>query len=990
MSGTIQKYYTSYEDKPCGTDCSHTDLPSPEAVKETSGFTRRSFLKTTGFSFAAFMTACSKTPVRKAIPFLIQPEEILPGKATWYASTSLACESGCAVHVKNRDGRPIKLEGNPDHPMTQGGLCTQCQASLIELYDSKRIFHPEVDGMKADWTTVDDHVIKKLRKVRDDGKSIVLLTGTVNSPSLEFTISKFKKKYKTVTHIQMDDYSYSAILDAHEQNYGKRILPKYRFDKADVVVSIDADFLGSWISPTQFTKDFRKNRNLDKKHISKLIQVESRMSITGAKADERIAKSPSEMNQFVVELDKAIRGKKVNDKKVLKFARLLKNHRGKSLVVSGINNTQIQLLVNRMNHHLGNVGRTLDIKKPSRQFAGSDSSINSFITELESGMVGALLISDTNPVYALPNGSHFANLMKKVDLTVSFSNKQNETSEHCGITAPTLHDMESWHDLELSTGLITMMQPVIHPFGDNRSLRKSLSTWMGNQQDERDLVRNYWKKVFKTRVKSGKTFARFWNELVHDGFARVSTATSNVSYKDVLVTVSKPSSKGMELVVFASSQMGTGKHAENPWLQELPDPITKLAWDNVASFSPETAESLGIKTGDVVAIQSGENSIELPALLQPGQRKNTIAVAMGYGRKGTERFHEIGADWLEKVPTVPKGKTVGASVMPLITFDKNISFSGMHVTVKNTGKTWDLAFTQTFHSLENPKNTAPAIMPIRPFVQETTFDEYKKDPSAGSHHGHPVTTLWSDDHTYKGHHWGMALDLSACTGCSSCIIGCQVENNVPVVGKDEVFRKRDMAWLRLDRYYSGTGEDVDVSFQAMMCQHCDNAPCEPVCPVLATVHSSEGLNQQVYNRCIGTRFCANNCPYKVRRFNWFDYDRQDVMENMVLNPDVTVRSRGVMEKCSMCVQRIQEAKFEAKRQGVPLKDGDIKMACEQSCPADAIVFGDLNDPDSKISKLTNSERHYHILEELNVAPTVGYLTNVRNRDTSKEKGPHHG
>ncbi|MDP6991337.1 MAG: molybdopterin oxidoreductase, partial [Candidatus Marinimicrobia bacterium] len=367
----------------------------------------------------------------------------MPGKATWYASTSLACESGCAVHVKNRDGRPIKLEGNPDHPMTQGGLCTQCQASLIELYDSKRIFHPEVDGMKADWTTVDDHVIKKLRKVRDDGKSIVLLTGTVNSPSLEFTISKFKKKYKTVTHIQMDDYSYSAILDAHEQNYGKRILPKYRFDKADVVVSIDADFLGSWISPTQFTKDFRQNRNLDGKHISKLIQVESRMSITGAKADERIAKSPSEMIQFVVALDKAIRGKSVKDKQVNTIAQSLLHHKGKSLVVSGINNTDLQILINRINQHLGNVGRTLDIKKPSRQFAGSDTSINSLINELESGMVGALLISDTNPVYALPNGSHFANLMKKVDLTVSFSNKQNETSEHCGITAPTLHDMES-------------------------------------------------------------------------------------------------------------------------------------------------------------------------------------------------------------------------------------------------------------------------------------------------------------------------------------------------------------------------------------------------------------------------------------------------------------------------------------------------------------------------------------------------------------------
>ncbi len=991
MPGLIKQYYTSYEDKPCDSDCCHSDLPSQEAVKETAGFTRRSFLKTTGFSFAALMTACSKTPVRKAIPFLIQPEEITPGKATWYASTSLACVSGCAVHVKNRDGRPIKLEGNPDHPITQGGLCAQCQASLIELYDSTRIFNPKVDGMNADWATVDDYVIKKLRKVRDEGKAIVLLTGTVNSPSLEFTIQKFKKKFKTATHIQMDDYSYSAILDAHEKNYGKRILPRYRFDKADVVLSIDADFLGSWISPTQFTKDFRKNRNLDAKHISKLIQVESRMSITGAKADERLTKSPSEMAQFVYELDQAIQGKNVKDEKVKEFARLLKKHRGKSLVVSGINDIQIQLLVNRINQKLGNVDRTLDIMKPSRQFGGSDSSVQSLIDQLESGMVGALLISDTNPVYALPNGSHFGKLMKSVDLTISFSDKRNETFDFCQITAPGLHDMESWHDAELTTGLISMTQPVIHPYGENRSFRKSLSVWIGNQQDERDLVRNYWIKVFKTRVKSGKTFARFWNELVHDGFARVSSSSINLtSFKDQSIPKPIFKSNGLELVVFQSSQMGTGTHAENPWLQELPDPVTKVAWDNVASISPETGESIGIKTGDVISIQAGKKSVDLPALLQPGQRKNTITVAMGYGRKGTERFHDIGPDWFEKVPTVKKGETVGASIMPFLSMNGSLSYSGMPVTVKKTGKTWDLAFSQTYHSLENPKNTAPAVMPVRPFVQETTFDEYKKDPSAGSHHGHPVTTMWSDDHIYEGYHWGMALDLSACTGCSSCIIGCQVENNVPVVGKDEVLRKRDMAWLRLDRYYSGDGEDVDVSFQAMMCQHCDNAPCEPVCPVLATVHSSEGLNQQVYNRCVGTRFCANNCPYKVRRFNWFDYAHDDVMENMVLNPDVTVRSRGVMEKCSMCIQRIQEAKFEAKRLGLPLKDGDIQLACEQSCPADAIVFGDLNDPESRISQMVNSERHYHVLEDLNVAPTVGYLTNVRNRDASGEMGEHHG
>ena len=987
----MKKYYTSHEDKSCEKNCNCSDLPSVKAVQETAGLSRRSFLKTTGFSFAAFMVACSKTPVQKAIPFLIQPEEILPGKATWYASTSFACDAGCAVHVKNRDGRPIKLEGNPKHPMTQGGLCAQCQASLIELYDSKRFLDPQLNGNISDWKTVDETVVKQLRKVRDAGKEIVILSGTVTSPSLLHTIKKFKKKFKTVSHFQMDDYSYSAILDAHEKNYGQRILPKYRFDKSDLIVSIDADFLGAWVSPIQFTKDFQKNRKLDQKQISKLIQVESRMSITGAKADERIAMTPSEMKSFLVDLDVIIQGKHGTNPHAKKIAEMLKHHRGNSLVVSGINDIKIQLIVNRINQSLGNVGRTLDIKEPNRLYAGSDSSIQSLLSKIESGMVGALLISDTNPAYILPNAKQFASSLKQVGLRISFSDMRNETSEHCNIIAPGLHDLESWNDSELTSGILSMTQPVIRPFGKNRSLRQSLSSWMGLKQDERDLVRNYWKKIFTSRVKSGKTFTRFWNELVHDGFTPISPNSKNLTpFKNKNVQIEGGIKNDLELVLFQPSQMGHSRHAENPWLQELPDPITKLTWDNVASFSSETAEKYHLNKGDVIEITSGETIIELPVFLQPGQKNNTVVAALGYGRVGTERFHEIGPDWLEKKDTVKKGETVGSSVSSLISFDNTFHYSGLPVKIHKTGKRWDLALTQTYNTLKNPENTSPTSMPVRPFVQETTFNEFQKNPSAGSHHGHPITTLWEDDHTYEGHHWGMAIDLSSCTGCSSCIVGCQVENNVPVVGKDEVLRKRDMAWLRMDRYYSGDGEDVDVSFQAMMCQHCDNAPCEPVCPVLATVHSSEGLNQQIYNRCVGTRFCANNCPYKVRRFNWFDYAHNDVMENMVLNPDVTVRSRGVMEKCSMCVQRIQEAKFEAKRLGLPLKDGDIKMACEQSCPADAIVFGDLNDPESRISKLTKDPRQYKVLEELNAVPTVSYLTNVRNRKSGDDTGANHG
>jgi len=986
MSDKIKNYYTSFEDSCSSDDCSCTDLPPVAEVEKTSGFTRRSFLKTAGFSFGALFVACTQAPVKKAIPFLIQPEEILPGKAIWYASTSNACEAGCAVHVKNRDGRPIKLEGNPEHPLNQGGLCSQCQASLIELYDSKRILHPLLNGEKSDWQTVDNKIIEKLK---NSDKEIVLLTNTVSSPSLENIIGKFKRKYKNISHIQMDEYSYSTILDAHEKNYGKRFIPKYQFDKADLIVSIDADFLGTWISPIQFTKDFQKNRKLDSKNISKLIHIESHMSLTGAKADERIVLSPSEIIKFTKELDKGIQGELTENKYAIKIANLLKHNKGKSLVVSGINDVRVQLLVNRINKKLGNINNTLNHKEVSKQYAGSDKDVKVFIEKINNGKIEGVIIAGVNPVYSLPNGKELAKKIKLLKLSVSITDNHNETSECCKIVAPDRHYLESWNDNEIVLGLLSMTQPVLQPFGKNRSLRMSINSWLGKSGNERDLIRNYWRGIFTSKVKTTQTFTRFWNNLVHDGFVKIKPKSLKLNaFNDnrPQIKINKP--KGLEYILYKTPQLAFGQHAENPWLQELPDPITKITWDNYVSISPEISKKYKLEKGDVIKIKSGNNTVQLPVFLQPGQQKNTISIALGYGRQGTERFHEIGPNWLEKKPTVEKGIPVGKSVSHFIS--ENINFTGNITSIIKTGKTWNLAMTQTFDSLINPINTSPAIMPKRPFVQETTFKSYKKDPTSGKHHGHPVTTMWKDDHKYKGHHWGMALDISACTGCSSCVVSCQVENNVPVVGKDEVLRKRDMHWLRLDRYYSGKGENVDVSFQAMMCQHCDNAPCEPVCPVLATVHSTEGLNEQIYNRCVGTRFCANNCPYKVRRFNWFEYAREDVMENMVLNPDVTVRSRGVMEKCSMCIQRIQEARFEAKKNGKSIQDGDIQLACQQSCPADAIVFGDLNDPKSKISKLVNSGRHYKILEELNVRPTVGYLTQVRNREEDSNKGNHHG
>jgi molybdopterin-containing oxidoreductase family iron-sulfur binding subunit len=972
------------------TDSTVEAIVGPNDLETTSiEWNRRDFLRTAGFSLAAFMTACSKTPVNKAIPFLIQPEEVIPGKAYWYASTSHACGTGCGVLVKNRDSRPIKLEGNSDHPVNQGGLCPVCQASIIELYDSKRLLHPKLSGKEVSWNDLDKSVVQGLQKAREKGQQIVLLTETVTSPSTTYYIQKFLKKYSNAIHIEYDPISYSAILDAHEVNYGMRILPQYDFEKVDMILSLDADFLGTWLSPTQFTKDYRKNRNLEAKHISKHIQVESRLSVSGAKADKRIVKTPVEMLQFVKDIEHSLQGKDGHGI-ASEIAKELKHYKGKSLVVSGVNDLAIQILVNRLNDALGNIGKTVHLKNPSFQKGGSDSAVAQLLTEMKAEKVGALLIAGVNPVYDLPEGEQFGELMKSIPVTVSFSAKNNETTELCNGVCPSPHYLESWSDDEFTAGVLSMTQPTIQGLGDTQTFRKSIAGWAGFGDDERSLVRNYWKKIYTTRKKGSQSFNRWWDNLVHDGFVNIKAKSLSIGRFTKGSLPKSEFNNGLTLMAYPSLQMLDGRHAENPWLQELPDPITKLTWDNAASLSPKKAKELGLSQGEVVKLTANENSIELPVYIQEGQSDEVVAVSMGYGRKGTERFKNLGPEWIQKKATLGDGELVGERTNHLLgRNDKTLSFSGISVIISKTGKKKDLALTQTYNTLKNPENTSPPSMEVRPFIQETTFDAYKKDPSSGAHHGHQVVTLWKDDHPYDKHHWGMAVDLNACTGCSACVISCQVENNVPVVGKDEVFRRRDMAWMRIDRYYSGEGDDVDVAFQPMMCQHCDNSPCEPVCPVLATVHSSEGLNQQVYNRCVGTRFCANNCPYKVRRFNWFDYAHNDELENMVLNPDVTVRSRGVMEKCSMCIQRIQEAKFEAKQKGIPLADGDIKLACQQSCPADAIIFGDLNDPESDISKLVEDPRHYHVLEELNVRPTVGYLTMVRNRN-EENGGSHHG
>ncbi|RME47307.1 MAG: 4Fe-4S dicluster domain-containing protein, partial [Chloroflexi bacterium] len=541
---------------------------------------------------------------------------------------------------------------------------------------------------------------------------------------------------------------------------------------------------------------------------------------------------------------------------------------------------------------------------------------------------------------------------------------------------------EAWDDAEVVSGLVSVSQPVIQRLGESRSLREALAAWLGAPQADLELMQAYWRRHLFPRQKRAATFQDFWDQAVQDGFAEIEIKQEPVppfrmGSRRPLNLTPVPAEGSFALVLYEKIGMRDGRHAFNPWLQELPDPVTKAVWDNYVCLAPSTAKELRVEQGQMVRIEAGELALELPALVQPGQHPQVVAVALGYGRKGTDRFAKIGPQWLRSRLTVEPGGTVGKNAFPLARLAGNSLRFHNIVRLTPLQEKQHLALTQTHHTITVPDNLGGQR---RHMVRETTLAAYMKDPASGNHFEHEILQLWPNDFEYKGHHWAMAIDLSRCTGCSACVIGCQAENNVPVVGKDEVYRRREMHWIRIDRYYSDDDGDVDVMFQPVMCQHCDHAPCESVCPVLATVHSEEGINQQIYNRCVGTRYCANNCPYKVRRFNWFQYWRGEKKENLVLNPDVTTRSRGVMEKCSLCVQRIQEAKAEAKRLGKPLADGDIKLACEQSCPADAIVFGDMNDPDSRISRLLANPRHYRMLEEMNYRPTVGYLTKVRNRE----------
>ncbi|MFT5512853.1 MAG: Fe-S-cluster-containing dehydrogenase component, partial [Bacteroidia bacterium] len=924
--------------------------------------------------------------------------------------------------AKVREGRPIKLDGNPNSALSQGAVNAAGQASILSLYDVNRLPNPLVEGEEVeDWKDVDKKVNGILKGAA--GKDIYVVSRTVTSPILQASIQKFLEAHNA-KHVVYDPISYSGLTQANKESFGAAVIPAYNFDKADVIVSFGADFLGTWISPTRFTADYTKNRvpTPENPEMSKHYQIESLLSLTGTNADYRYSIPANKQGKYLVSLYNMLSGSagelELAGNALKQITTELLAAKGKALVVCGSNNKHDQIMVNAINDLLGSYGNTIDLSASMNISSYDEAAFESFAKN--AGKAGAIVLLGANPVYSYHNGAALAAAFAKVPV-ITTAMVVDESSNGATVHAPNNHTLESWDIYQPMNGHYVTSQPVISQVFNTRSAAESLHIWSGGiMVKSDDQVSRHWVADYISN-----TLGADVNKTLHDGFVQKSTGSISASFGGsassaaAAISAGYKASTGFDLELYQKVGVLDGNNAVNPWCHELPDPVTKVTYDNYISISRHDAETNEWEQGDILKVTANGAEIDkLPLMIQPGQARGVIGIALGYGRNVQTNLDNDLVD-------------LGKNAYPMVngsTSETNYLVQGVVLEKVDSG--YEFAQTQTHHMIEG-----------RDYLREATIDEYKENNAVRNEHKFETVSLWSDYDYSKGHHWAMAIDMNACTGCGSCVVSCHIENNVPVVGRTEVRRRRDMHWLRIDRYYSfeadatetasvrvgpsnvdqpfkkgqfstmenelagldkisasgdkdyGHYDSVKVVHQPVMCQHCDHAPCETVCPVLATTHSSEGLNQMTYNRCIGTKYCGNNCPYKVRRFNWFrynknseyDYHFNNELGRMVLNPDVTVRSRGVMEKCSFCVQNIQMAKLSAKIEDRKVVDGDAQTACAKACPSNAIVFGDRNDPNSRIAKMFKNDRSYKMLEEVGTDPSVLYLTKIRNR---KEEVQH--
>jgi molybdopterin-containing oxidoreductase family iron-sulfur binding subunit len=985
--------------------------PLREGNEQEEGWARREFLKLMGASLAMASAGCIRRPVQKIVPYNKQPEEVTFGVQNLYTSTWTDGSEILGLLIRTREGRPLKVEGNPQHPFNKGGLSARANAHILSLYDPERLQAPKKnlqnkertnrETVSVTWEDADDAIVKSLKK-----GGVALLTGPLTGPATRAVVSDFAQAFKA-THVTWSPLNEEDLRQGAKASYGEEAVPFYRFDKAKVIVSIDADFLGTWLAPTTFNRQFADGRR-NPKEMSKLVVFDSNYSLTGANADVRIRIKPSQQLDAVMGLAHAIVVKKgqtrfagnaavkaaldpfagaaaklgVEEALFDRLADDLIKNKGQSLIVAGgpvaqtAHAKQLQIAVNFLNSALENDGSTVDARAGFSYLKGSHLELMSLIEDMKKGQIKTLIIHGVNPMYSFAGAKDFAEALKKVETVVYTGDRNDETGKLANYVLPDHHPMEGWGDAEMA-GVYAIQQPTIRPMYDTRSFQLSLMSWaytagVGSKrllasETFYDFLRAYWKEEIHPKFGKGKSFEAFWDEALQTGVVGADSMAKGGarSFKAEALSSVKPVSGGgdFELVLYPTVMFMDGSLSNVSWLHEMPDPVTKICWDNYASVSIATAEKMHLHEGDMIELTVGDQKAKLPIHIQPGLHDQVVAVALGYGRTAAGKV----------------GNNVGWNAYQFVQSAKDgFRFAGMPTSIKKTGQKYQLASVQSHHSMEG-----------RQIVVEATLKQYLKDPSANIHR-HAVFSIWSG-HQYNGHKWGMYIDQNVCTGCSACMIACQSENNIPVVGKKYVLQGREMHWLRIDRYYVGDPKEAETVFQPMLCQHCNTAPCETVCPVLATVHSSEGLSEMVYNRCVGTRYCSNNCPYKVRRFNWFNYTKNIQKPlHLALNPDVNVRSRGVMEKCTFCVHRIKNGKIKAKLEKRELKDGEIKTACQETCPTGAIVFGDLNDENSQVAKVfKNEKRGYAVLEEFNTQPSVRYLSKIRNNDKeTRFEGAH--
>ncbi len=1003
------------------------EIPTDEflgnkTMLETSTTTRRDFLKYVGFSTAAASLAACEGPVIKSIPYVVQPEEIIPGVANFYATTIADGFDFASILVKTREGRPIKIENN-NLASTHGSANARVHASVLGLYDSLRVKGPMKDGKSISWATFDSETNQKLTDIKNAGKEIVLFTQTYSSPSTSRLIALFKEKYGNVRHVAYDAVSESAALDAFHAKYGERALVNYDFSKAATIVSIGADFLGDW-QGGGFDSGYAQGRIPKDGKMSRHIQFESNMSLSGANADKRVPLKPSEQKLALAKLYSYITGGSVSgtlsdklESEVQKAASELKKAGSNGVVVTGINDVNAQTVALEINAYLNS--KAFDAKTPVKTRQGDDNAVAALVADMKAGKIGAIIMSGVNPLYTLPNASDFAEGLKQTDLSIAFSLKADETASKTHYIAAAPHYLESWGDVEFKKGHFALMQPTIRPLFDTRQFQEALLKWSGSEQTYLDYIKETW----NSSVLNGGSF----NQALHDGVFTSGGTTATVETSEAApetapvasggdaarALAGSSASEGLELTLYSKTGMGDGQQANNPWLQEFPDPITRVSWDNYLTVSAADAKSLGLKNyhvangglngsyADVTA--NGVTVKNVPVIIQPGQAKGSVGLSFGYGRSaGLKDEMKTGVN---AYPLYQNFNTVQPVSVKAAAGDHEFASVQLHNTLMGRGDIVRETTLEIFNTKDkNHWNPVPVV----------SFNHIETPVTS------PDVDIWDSFDRSIGHHFNLSIDLNACTGCGACVIACHAENNVPVVGKAEVRKSRDMHWLRIDRYYSsedtfegdntkknefsglwgdkgslgGFGEmehpadNPQVAFQPVMCQHCNHAPCETVCPVAATSHGRQGQNHMAYNRCVGTRYCANNCPYKVRRFNWFlynnndefDYFMNDDLGRMVLNPDVTVRSRGVMEKCSFCIQSTQAVILKAKREGRPVAKGEFNdaCACSAACSSGAMRFGDVNEEGSIISELVKDDRSYHLLEHVGVKPNVVYQTKVRN------------